>query len=193
MTDHAPHARSCGACSLCCTVLRVDELEKLGGVACEHQRKGGGCAIHETRPRICRAYSCLWLSGGLEEADRPDRLGAITDILTVGAETRLSIQEAAPGAFDGSARLQDVARQYRDSMPVRIVEAGNFLDPDRPYRVLLGDGEEHRVEGEWTTVLRPGHDLHKHRLSAFARLARRIVIWFRERKIAAMRGSNSAE
>ena len=39
-------------------------------------------------------------------------------------------------------------------MPVRIVEAGNYLDPDRPFRVLLAAGEEHRVAGEWTRVQR---------------------------------------
>jgi hypothetical protein len=185
-SEHAPHARSCGACSLCCTVLRVDELKKLGGVSCKHQCEGGGCAIHATRPSICRAYQCLWLSGGLTDDDRPDSLGAIVDILTVGAETRVSIQEATPNAFDRSPRLQEIAAQYRDAMPVRIVEHGNFLDPDRPYRVLLGDSEEHRVRGEWTTVLRPGSEPERRRLSAFERLARRIAVWIRSRKISGM-------
>jgi len=167
-------------------VLRVDELKKLGGVSCKHQCEGGGCAIHETRPSICRAYKCLWLSGGLADDDRPDSLGAIVDILTVGAETRVSIQEATPNAFDRSPRLQEIAAQYRDAMPVRIVEHGNFLDPDRPYRVLLGDSEEHRVRGEWTTVLRPGSEPERRRLSAFERLARRIAVWIRSRKISGM-------
>ncbi len=71
-------------------------------------------------------------------------------------------------------------------MPVRIVEHGNFLDPDRPYRVLLGDGEEHRVRGEWTTVLRPGSEPEHRRLSAFERLARRIAVWIRSWKISGM-------
>ena len=70
--------RAGGDCSLCCQVLRVDELAKLGGVPCIHQDVGAkGCSIHPSRPKICRAYRCLWLSGGLAEADRPHRLGAV--------------------------------------------------------------------------------------------------------------------
>lgn len=196
--------RSCGTCSLCCTVLRVDELNKLGGVDCQHQCKPQptprqdpgasdepaqfGCAIHSRRPQICRDYRCLWLAGGLREDDRPDKLGAVVDILTLGAETRLSIQEAHPGAYDASARLQDIAAQHRENMPVRIVAAGNYLDPDRPFRVMLARGEEHRVTGEWTTVLLPGEAPLRRRLPWMVRLARRAAIWIRGLKIAGSRG-----
>jgi hypothetical protein len=172
---------------MCCTVLRVDELAKLGGVECEHQRRGGGCAIHERRPKICRGYSCLWLSGGLGDEDRPDQLGAIVDILTQGAETRLSIQEARAGAYDDSPRLQEIAGQYRETMPVRVVAAGNFLDPDRPFRVLLAQDVELRVEGEWTTTIRADQSPTRKRLSWPARLARRIAIGLRERKVSKMK------
>ena len=182
-----PVARSCGACSLCCTVLRVDELSKLAGVPCKHQREGGGCRVHRTRPRICRAYTCLWLSGGLDEDDRPDRLGAVIDILVTGAETRLSIQAARPGAFDESPRLQEIAQAHRESMPVRVVEADHVLDPDRPYRVLLAGGEAHRVTGEWRTRARPNEPPERIRLPWIARLARRVMIAFRKHRIARMR------
>lgn len=168
-------------------MLRVDELSKLGGVPCAHQRSGGGCEIHATRPPICRAYSCLWLSGSLDEGDRPDRLGAVVDLVVVGAEARLSIQEGRPGAFDASARLQQIADAHRESIPVRVVEAGNVHDPDRPFRVLLPDGEVQRVEGEWRTIERPGQPPVRVRLGPFARFARRIAIAFRRRRSAALR------
>ena len=175
--------RECGPCSLCCRVLRVDELKKLGGVLCQHQLAKGGCGIHESRPGICRAYRCLWLQGGLEDADRPDRLGAIVDILTQAAETRISIQEANPGAFDSSSRLQEITNQYRQTMTVRLVEAGNFLDPDRPFRILLADGEEQRVEGEWIATIRNGETVSRQRMPWLQRLARRISIFLRERRV----------
>lgn len=192
-------ARSCGACSLCCTVLRVDELKKLGGVNCRHQCLAAnpdepevkGCAIHATRPQICRSYHCLWVGGGLGDEDRPDKLGAVVDVLTLGAETRLSIQEAHPGAYDSSPRLQEIAGKYRESMPVRVVEAGNFLDPDRPFRVLLAGGEEHRVTGEWTVVERPGEPKERRRLTILARLTRRVSIWLRRQRIAGSGGPPS--
>jgi hypothetical protein len=137
-------------------VLRVDELRKLGGTPCSQLRADWGCSIHPERPRICSAYRCLWLQGGLEDDDRPDRLGAVVDLLPAGVSVRLSIQEAEAGAFDRSPRLQQIAAAYRESMPVRVVEAGQVLDADRPYRVLLDQGMEQRVSGETIEAGCPG-------------------------------------
>ena len=149
--------RTCGECSLCCTVLRVDELGKLGGIACVHQDvAGAGCSIHPQRPGICRAYRCLWLSGGLEIADRPDRLGAVLDVVAQGPVVRLEIRESKPGSFDGSERLASIAEQYRKSMPVRITDVGDVMNSSRSYRLLLPGGEEHRIRGDWTEIHRPG-------------------------------------
>jgi hypothetical protein len=54
--------RSCGDCSMCCKIMRVDELDKPQGVWCRHCAPGkGGCTIHETRPFVCRDYRCGWL------------------------------------------------------------------------------------------------------------------------------------
>jgi hypothetical protein len=54
--------RACGACSECCRLLHVVELEKPAGVWCDKCRPGaGGCSIYETRPSICRTYACAWL------------------------------------------------------------------------------------------------------------------------------------
>ncbi|MBW2396517.1 MAG: YkgJ family cysteine cluster protein [Deltaproteobacteria bacterium] len=168
---------------MCCVVLRVDELDKLGGTPCPQLAETNGCSIHNTRPHICRAYRCLWLQGGLDDADRPDRLDAVIDILTEGLTTRLSIQEAAPGAFDGSARLQEIANAHRSSMPVRVVEAGNVLDPDRPFRVLLANGEEQRVLGERIELYRDGQKIGERHLPWLDRWARRLAVHFRKRRV----------
>ena len=170
-------ARTCGPCSLCCTVLRVDELGKLGGAHCVHQnRRGPGCSIHPRRPGICRAYRCLWLSGGLEGRDRPDRLGAVLDIVAEGPLIRLEIRESKPGCFDSSERLAVIANQYRESMPVRITDVGEVLNPSRVYRLLLPKGEVHRVEGDWTEIHRPGEAIERRRLSMPERLVRRMSL-----------------
>jgi hypothetical protein len=182
--------RACGECSLCCTVLRVDPLRKLGGVPCIHQDVAGpGCAIHATRPTICRAYTCLWLSGGLEEADRPDRLGAVLDVVSSGPTVQLEIREAAPGAFDRSRRLQAIATRYRATMPVRIADVGDVLDADRSFRVLMPDGEEHRVRGAWREIVRTSGDVERVRLPLLERLARRAVLALRRLRVRGYRGS----
>jgi hypothetical protein len=54
--------RSCGQCSLCCKLAKVDELDKPEGVWCRHCAPGrGGCTIYETRPPVCRNYFCSWI------------------------------------------------------------------------------------------------------------------------------------
>ena len=181
--------RACGPCSLCCTVLRVDALQKLGGVDCVHQRAAGGCAIHPRRPDVCRAYRCLWLGGGLRDDDRPDRLGAVLDLVTRGASTWLEIREARPGAFERSPRLREIAESFRETMPVRIADAADVLDPERRFRVLLPDGEERRVEGEWTTVLAPGRPALRVRLPRLERWLRRVQLGWRRRRLSGYRGA----
>jgi hypothetical protein len=186
-------ARACGACSVCCTVLRVDELAKLGGVACLHQRAEGGCTIHPRRPAICRVYACLWLRGRLDDADRPDRLGAVLDLASRGGLPELVIHEAAPGAFDGSARLREIAEAYRGSMPVRMHEYGEALDPDRRFRVLLPGGEEQRVAGERVELWRDGARIAERRLPWLERLLRRgALAWRRLRLRRHRRGPRPA-
>jgi len=178
--------RACGSCSLCCKVPRVDELHKLGGAPCPQLRSsGGGCGIHPTRPSICRAYHCLWLQGGLEDEDRPDRLGAVTDLVSEGGMTRLAIREAFPGAFDTTPRLQDIAVLFRQTMPVRISSTRDVLDPDAPYRMLLPNGDTHEVSGEWTHVTHADGTTERLRLPWLERRVRRLVVAvrrFRQRR-----------
>jgi len=174
-------ARECGECSLCCTLLRVDELSKLGGTPCVHQRTGGGCGVYARRPGVCRAYRCLWLSGGLRPEDRPDRLGALLDLVNRGGQLMLQIREAEAGAFERSARLQEIASGFRAAMPVRISDVASVLDPDRPFRVLLPGGEEQRVAGETLEIWRDGRKLGSRRQPWAERLARRA--WLRVREL----------
>jgi hypothetical protein len=168
--------RACGACSLCCTVLRVDELAKLAGTPCVHQRSEGGCSVHPRRPAVCRRYRCLWLQGGLEEQDRPDRLGAVLDLASRGGFPELVVHEASPGGFDRSPRLREIALRHRVSMPVRILDSACVLDADRPFRVLLPGGEEQRIAGERIEVWRDGVHVASRRLPWVERFARRAVL-----------------
>lgn len=177
-------ARACGECSLCCSVLRVDELAKPAGTPCPQLRpEGHGCGIYQRRPGICRVYRCLWLRGGLAEADRPDRLGAVLDVVAHGLIPRLEIRQARPGTFDASPRLREIADRYRESMPVRITDTEDLGDPDRHFRVLLAAGEEQRVRGDHMTFYRDGRRVETQRLGWPERLARRLAVWLRRRRL----------
>lgn len=183
----AAASRRCGPCSLCCTLLRVDELGKLGGQHCRHQCIGdaeGGCGIHATRPEVCRAYRCLWLQGSLDEADRPDRLGAVLDLVTEGETPRLVVHEAEAERLDHSARLREIVEHWRRSLPVRVIAAGEALDSERSFRLFLPGGEEQRVSGERIEIYRDGVRVGARRLPRLDRWLRRLQLAWRRRRLS---------
>ena len=166
---------------MCCTVLRVDELRKLGGVPCA-ALGARGCTIYARRPHICRAYRCLWLQGKLDAEDRPDRLGAVLDIVPEGGGALLAIREAERGAFERSERLRAIAERYREAMPVRITCASDALDLAAPARVLLANAEELAIDGDRVVRVRGGREVERTRAAWLERAARRArLAWQRWR------------
>ena len=71
-------SRTCGGCTACCTTHEVVEIAKPAGQTCGHC-SGSGCNIYAKRPRGCRRWSCQWLIGFGEDADRPDLSGVVID------------------------------------------------------------------------------------------------------------------
>jgi len=159
----------------------VDELAKLGGHACLHQREGGGCAVHARRPGVCRAYRCAWLEGAFGPEDRPDRLGAVPNFQSRGDSVRLVLRQLDAGALGRSPRLQEIVASVRREMPVEIRDVEDVLDPDRVFRLLLPDGDELEIGGKRVRTWRDGR-LHSERRAPWPerwlRLFRqRIVAW----------------
>ncbi len=167
---------------MCCTVLRVDELRKLGGVSCAALGVRG-CTIYPRRPQICRTYQCLWLQGKLDAEDRPDQLGAVLDIVHEGGAALLAIREATPGASDANPRLAAIAARYREAMPVRITRAADVLRGDAPVRTLLAGGEELVVTGDTFVRLRAGVPIERSRAAWLERVARRLRLAWQRRRI----------
>jgi hypothetical protein len=78
--------RSCGSCTVCCVAPNIDkpEIQKVSGAACRHCL-GGGCAIYETRPPVCRAFYCAWRTVDIfDESWRPDKSGVLAQVETEG-------------------------------------------------------------------------------------------------------------
>ena len=76
--------RACGGCTLCCRLLPVNELDKLAGQRCKHQRTGKGCAVYRTRamPACCHFWNCRWLvNDDTADLSRPDRSHYVIDLL----------------------------------------------------------------------------------------------------------------
>lgn len=79
LADRLAAGRECGACTVCCKVMKIDQAGffKPGGVYC-HQCRPTGCAVHATRPEVCRGWFCLWRRiKEMPEEARPDRIGII--------------------------------------------------------------------------------------------------------------------
>lgn len=114
--------RHCGPCSACCTVLHIDELQKLAGVACRHlkhpvDRAEGACGVYgdlAKQPAVCRAWYCLWRRGLGEDSERPDRIGVMLQpsIKYIPGTTTLGISahEILPGALDQPRTLEYLHR-----------------------------------------------------------------------------------
>jgi hypothetical protein len=171
-------------------VLRVDELAKLGGRPCLHQRavpseapEAGGCRIHPRRPGVCRAYRCAWLAGAFGDADRPDRLGAVLDWATRGDALHLVVRQLDSRAYEKSERLRAIVAETRRSMPVELRDVHDVLDPERPYRVLQPDGRDLEIAGDRLRVYREGRLVEQQRAPWLERALRRLVLAIRARRL----------
>jgi hypothetical protein len=85
----------CGACTLCCKLVRVDEIDKPVGRWCHHCALGKGCNIYDTRPTECRTWDCLWLQGAF--GDQPDlRPDKCKVVVGYQAGFIMVVEDAAP-------------------------------------------------------------------------------------------------
>lgn len=73
----AEHTRKCGTCTYCCTTIGIEG--KPAGTACQHEIRGRGCAINDTKPDQCKHYFCLWKIGFGNSKDSPRETGIIVD------------------------------------------------------------------------------------------------------------------
>ena len=64
-------------------------------------------------PRSAAPINACGCAAGSRDDDRPDQLGAVLDVVALGASPWLEIREASPGAFERSVRLRTIAEQYR--------------------------------------------------------------------------------
>ena len=71
--------RTCGPCTVCCVVPKIDtpELRKKARVPCRHLTQSG-CGIYAGRPAVCREFLCGWrLFEELADDWRPDLSGVL--------------------------------------------------------------------------------------------------------------------
>lgn len=94
MPEHDPSlvpGRDCGACTVCCQSLWIDEpeLKKQPGILCANCLSGKGCQIYQTRPPICRNWHCEWRK---MEAFGPEWRPDLSEILIGETTTNIPLQ-----------------------------------------------------------------------------------------------------
>jgi len=96
--------KSCGSCTVCCTVPAFPEMASTAGEDCKH-KVGDGCGIYSDRPQVCRVYFCGWTASlSLGPRCRPDRCGILLELRTDSNGAQVVIaREAWKGAHRGKA------------------------------------------------------------------------------------------
>ena len=92
--------RTCGPCTMCCKVLKIDWLEppKAAGQWCGYCKPGQGCKIWENRPDGCAAYHCHWRRDPrLGDEWRPDKAGFLINLEAAHLPYSVSVD---PGRSD---------------------------------------------------------------------------------------------
>ena len=89
----------CDGCTVCCTVMGLQELGKPFYAKCV-QVVENGCGIYADRPRSCQDFVCSWAAGllGDSQTRRPDQTGLLFFLRRFADGMWLEIYEAAPGA-----------------------------------------------------------------------------------------------
>ena len=143
--------RICGSCTLCCTVMQVEELNKPAGVTCSYLAMGSGCTIRDQRPRACRRFFCGWrLDPNIDSLWKPSICGFVLTISLRYGSMLLMVDPARPLAWRMQpylGRLKEwSARAFKEDKRIVAIVAGGeatVILPDREVPIgVLGPDDE---------------------------------------------------
>ena len=119
--------QECGNCQACCTVMRIDELNKPIRTVCEHQCETG-CAIYGEHPQSCKNFMCVWVRGFGESWERPDKLGVFVEERAGPPDGRqMVVKEIYPGAVN-SPSVRDYLLRLKQASGRNIYIMNHSMD-----------------------------------------------------------------
>jgi hypothetical protein len=147
MSTALVEGRECGECTVCCVVPAIDkpEIQKPAAITCKHC-SGGGCAIYETRPLVCRSFHCAWRMFDFFGEDwRPDRSGIFAELLEMDGRRgmRLTLLRDPLAIVSQDGFIDFVVTGLRGQVPVMLVLPGP--PGHQGGSILLNTGEMHRA------------------------------------------------
>ncbi len=166
LEEQAKTARGCGDCSLCCEVLKIDELQKPKDQWCKHCLPGaGGCSIYETRPTCCRTFACMWLIDPiLPEEWRPTRSKMVVRVAASEKQGWLSCEVHVDPEFPDIWKSEPYRRHLRElaykglaKPELRNSETRTYVFSRDNVYLILPNGD-YDVTNKMHTILRAGKD-----------------------------------
>lgn len=125
---------TCDGCTVCCTLLAVEEIRKPPQKRCIYIEditpdsipqsvERGRCGIYESRPQSCREFECLWLQTQGTDAQmspktRPDRCGVM--LVPTTHESTIAAHCESPLALDTGLMRKYVTKWLHSGL--RIVK-----------------------------------------------------------------------
>ncbi|HEU0070067.1 MAG TPA: hypothetical protein VFS04_02115 [Alphaproteobacteria bacterium] len=150
----AAPGKDCGACTLCCKVMRIDALGKADGTWCDHCAVGSGCKIHTSKPDECTVFYCGFLQDPrLGEEWRPSKSKFVLVAEMGGRRIAAHVDPQRPLAWREEPYYSQLKQWARDGAASGLqvtAQVGRrvwVLLPDRDVDLgLIGDGERIVVE-----------------------------------------------
>lgn len=150
--------RACGACSLCCKVLSISELQKPQGVWCKHCSAGQGCRIYSDRPDECRSFYCGYLVWNeMDETWFPAKSKLVVVAELDGGRTAIHVDPSRPDAwrkepyFSTIKRWAAMAVEHHHQVVACIGKHAIVVLPDREIDLGLVGSDEVIITQETRT------------------------------------------
>ena len=132
----------CGDCTVCCTSLKVPELNKSEGTKCIYC--SDKCDRYITRPKSCAVFECEWLKGNLPL--KPNECGFMVEKLPGVPVMLLSLSSGSVIKDSDTVMLKKVINKTGFSV---ITTGGNalFAEGSTAEQVMLDVKKAAKVMG----------------------------------------------
>jgi hypothetical protein len=125
---------------------------------CPHVTPGHHrCALYRdpARPSVCRGFQCAWLRGIGEDADRPDKIGAMLSVNRTPGGVVGFVMETEKSALYTTARAMVATAARTLAMPWIVSRAGKRPPRDKGDLVVLRADLVEKAHAMLGTLRRP--------------------------------------
>jgi hypothetical protein len=163
--------RTCGECIACCIVpeVRGEDFVKPSLATCPYinpETKINRCLLQRTgkKPLMCTSFRCAWLRGFGSGNHRPDKVGCMVSLNTIGGSTWIVVMNLKPTAHltTGKQLITDIAS--RIDFPVIVVEHDHLKGGKGDYVIIKQSHEPRSTKIRGDFIVRYTDDMNIYKL-----------------------------